>query len=106
MDIGLVQDLFLSTLCTPPVLYLFALCNLVIGSDAFVIGGILLPISQSLKVSLAAVGQAMTAYAIATALLAPLLIIRTARRPRKRAMFSAAASALGSLAFDRTPPRP
>ena len=70
----------------PAVLYLFALCNLVIGSGAFVIGGILLPISESLKVSLAAAGQAMTAYAIATALLAPLLIVLTARWPRKRAI--------------------
>ncbi len=70
----------------PPVLYLFALCNLVIGSGAFVIGGILLPISESLHISLAAAGQAMTAYALATAVLAPLLIILTARWPRKRAI--------------------
>ncbi|MDP1953520.1 MAG: MFS transporter [Polaromonas sp.] len=70
----------------PPVLYLFALCNLVIGSGAFVIGGILVPISESLHISVAAAGQAMTAYALATAVLAPLLIILTARWPRKRAI--------------------
>ncbi|WP_296919247.1 hypothetical protein [Polaromonas sp.] len=66
----------------PPVLYLFALCNLVIGSGAFVLGGILVPLSDSLNVSLAAAGQVMTAYAISTALLAPVLIIATARWPR------------------------
>lgn len=70
----------------PPVLYLFALCNLVIGSGAFVLGGILVPLSESLNVSLAAAGQVMTAYAISTALLAPVLIIVTARWPRKRAI--------------------
>ena len=70
----------------PPILYFFALCNLVIGSGAFVLGGILQPMSTSLGISVAAAGQAMTAYAIATAILAPLLIVLTARWPRKRAV--------------------
>jgi predicted MFS family arabinose efflux permease len=70
----------------PPILYFFALCNLVIGSGAFVLGGILQPMSTSLGISVAAAGQAMTAYAIATAVLAPVLIILTARWPRKRAV--------------------
>ena len=68
----------------PPILYFFALCNLVIGSGAFVLGGILQPVSVSLGISLAAAGQAMTAYAVATAILAPLLIILTVKWPRKR----------------------
>jgi len=42
-----------------------------------VLGGILVPLSESLNVSLAAAGQAMTAYALATAVLAPALIILT-----------------------------
>ncbi|GAB3478457.1 MFS transporter [Polaromonas eurypsychrophila] len=67
----------------PPVLYLFALCNLVIGSGAFVLGGILVPLAGSLGISVAAAGQAMTAYAVATAVLAPLLIVATARWSRK-----------------------
>jgi predicted MFS family arabinose efflux permease len=70
----------------PPILYFFALCNLVIGSGAFVLGGILQPMSASLGISVAAAGQAMTAYAVATAVLAPLLIILTARWSRKRAV--------------------
>jgi len=68
----------------PPILYFFALCNLVIGSGAFVLGGILQPVSVSLGISLAAAGQAMTAYAVATAILAPVLIILTVKWPRKR----------------------
>ncbi len=67
----------------PPILYFFALCNLVIGSGAFVLGGILQPVSVSLNISLAAAGQAMTAYAVATAILAPLLIILTVKWSRK-----------------------
>jgi predicted MFS family arabinose efflux permease len=70
----------------PPLLYFFALCNLVIGSGAFVLGGILVPLSDSLGVSVAAAGQVMTAYAVATAVLAPLLIVSTSRWPRRRTM--------------------
>ena len=70
----------------PRILYFFALCNLVIGSGAFVLSGILQPISSGLGISIAAAGQVMTAYAIATALLAPVLILLTATWPRKRAI--------------------
>ena len=70
----------------PRILYFFALCNLVIGSGAFVLGGILQPVSESLNISLAAAGQAMTAYALATAVLAPVLILTTSNWPRKRVM--------------------
>ncbi|MDO9278165.1 MAG: MFS transporter [Polaromonas sp.] len=67
----------------PPILYFFAFCNLVIGSGAFVLGGILEPVSVSLNISLAAAGQAMTAYAVSTAILAPLLIVLTVKWSRK-----------------------
>lgn len=70
----------------PPLLGLLALSNLVIGTGAFVVGGIVAPIAESLDVSAAAAGQAMTAYALSTALLAPLLLVRTGRWPRRRAM--------------------
>lgn len=66
----------------PALLYFFAFCNLIIGSSAFVLGGILEPVSRALGVSLAASGQAMTAYALATAFLAPLLIIGTVKWSR------------------------
>lgn len=70
----------------PRILYFFALCNLVIGSGAFVLGGILQPMSVALGISVAAAGQVMTAYAVSTAVLAPLLIILTTRWPRKLAI--------------------
>jgi MFS transporter, DHA1 family, inner membrane transport protein len=70
----------------PPILYLFALTNLVVGTGAFVLTGILKPISDDLHVSVAVAGQAMTAYAIASAFLAPLLIVATGSWQRKRAI--------------------
>ena len=70
----------------PRILYFFALCNLVIGSGAFVLSGILQPMAQELGISVAAAGQVMTAYAVASAVLAPVLILLTARWPRKRAI--------------------
>ena len=75
----------------PRLLWLFSLVNLVIGSGAFVIGGILTPLSQSLGVSMPVAGQAMTAYALSTALLAPLVLLGTGRWPRKRALLTALA---------------
>lgn len=70
----------------PPVLILLSLCNFVIGTGAFVISGILEPIGTDLGVSVAAAGQAMTVYALATALLAPLALVFTGRWPRRRAL--------------------
>ena len=61
----------------PSKLWLFAVVNLIIGSGAFVLGGILVPLSQGLGVNIAAAGQAMTAYALSTALLAPLALLVT-----------------------------
>ncbi len=68
----------------PPILYLFMLTNLVIGTGAFVLTGILKPMSDSLGISVAAAGQAMTAYAVASAFIAPLVIVATGKWPRKR----------------------
>ena len=73
----------------PPLLFLLALGNLVIGSSAFLIGGIVGDIAQDLGVGAPAVGQAMTVYALSTALFAPLLVVATGRWPRKRALLLA-----------------
>ena len=75
----------------PFILYLFALANLVIGTGAFVLTGILQPLADSLGVSVAAAGQAMTAYALAAALLAPPFLLATGHWPRKRAILLAMA---------------
>ena len=63
---------------------LFFFCNLEIGSGAFVLGGILQPISASLNISQAAAGQAMTAHALATAVLVLFLIAATSARWKNR----------------------
>ncbi len=81
-----------------PLIVLLALGNLVIGSSAFVLTGIVGIIADDLQVPAAAVGQAMTAYALATALLAPLVLMATGRWPRRRALlFAMAVVALGNL---------
>jgi DHA1 family inner membrane transport protein len=82
----------------PRLLYLLSLCNLVIGTGAFVIGGLLVPIATNLQVGVPAAGQAMTAYALSTALLAPLALVLTGRWPRQRALwFGMGVFALGNL---------
>ncbi len=70
----------------PRLLILFSLCNLVIGTGAFMITGILELTARGLGVSVAAAGQAITAYALATALLAPLLLLATGHWPRRRVL--------------------
>jgi DHA1 family inner membrane transport protein len=87
----------------PRLLYLFSLCNLVMGTGAFVLSGILAPMSSSLHVSVATAGQAMTVYALSTAVLAPLTLVLTGSWPRRRALcfglaLFAAGNALCALA--------
>lgn len=75
----------------PSLLFLIALGNLVVGSSAFVVSGIVDLIAADLGVGLPAAGQAMSAYALATAVGAPLLLVATGRWPRKRALLFALA---------------
>ena len=70
----------------PPFLFLLAACNLVIGTSAFCLTGILQAVAQSLGVSVAAVGQTTTAYALSTALFAPMLLVLTGRWSRRTAL--------------------
>lgn len=70
------------------LLVLLSLGNLVIGSSAFVIGGLVGLIAEDLRVVPAAVGQAMTAYALATAFFAPLLVAASGRWRRKSALLA------------------
>ena len=91
----------------PRLLYLFALCNLVIGTGAFVISGVLVPISDGLQVSVAAAGQAMTVYALATAVLAPIALVLTGHWPRRRALwFGMGVFGLGNLVCALAPSLP
>ncbi len=73
----------------PPLLWLLTLGNLVIGSSAFIIGGIVAVIAADLAVTPQAAGQAMTVYALVTAFCSPLMVVLTGRWPRKRAVLLA-----------------
>ena len=73
----------------PAIIYLFTLCNLVIGTGAFAVSGILQPIGDAFGVSVAVAGQAITVYALASAFLAPLAMVATGKWPRKRAIMAA-----------------
>jgi MFS transporter, DHA1 family, inner membrane transport protein len=81
------------------LLVLFALCNLVVGTGAFVPAGILDVIAASLGVGVPAAGQVMTAYAISTALFAPMALVLTGGWPRRRALcFALLTFGVGNLA--------
>lgn len=82
----------------PSLLYLFALCNLVLGSAAFGLGGVLEQVAADLQQPVQAVGQNMTAYAFSTALLAPVLLVLAGRWQRRTAVLAAlGVFALGML---------
>jgi predicted MFS family arabinose efflux permease len=97
----------------PAFLWVLALGNLVVGTGAFVIGGIIEPMSDSLGLSVSATGQLMTVYAVANAVAAPVLLALFGRYRAKSVLIAAAvllaagnaASALaatwGSLALAR-----
>jgi MFS transporter, DHA1 family, inner membrane transport protein len=81
-----------------PPLVLFSLGNLVVGTGAFILAGILGSVSTDLGIGVPAAGQAMTAYALSTALLAPFLLVLTGKLRRKQAMALALALfAIGNL---------
>ncbi len=67
-----------------PRLYLLALGTFAIGTDVFVIAGILPRIAGDLGVSVEAAGQIITAYALTYALGSPVLAALTARWRRDR----------------------
>src|SRR5260221_8027471 len=57
-----------------------------IGTDAFVIGGVLPAVARSLGVSTGSAGLLVTAFAIAYAIGGPILAVGTAPRPRPAPM--------------------
>ncbi|MEO3873329.1 MFS transporter [Nonomuraea sp. B12E4] len=65
-------------------LVVLALGVFVVGTDSFVIAGILPAMAESLQVSTTTAGQLITAYALAYALLSPVMGAITANWPRKR----------------------
>jgi DHA1 family inner membrane transport protein len=78
-----------------------------VGTDAFVISGLLPDIHRSLSVSVAAAGQLVTIFAIAYAVLSPTLGALTSGWPRRRVLISALfVFALGNVATALAPSYP
>lgn len=63
--------------------------NFAVGTAAYVYAGLLEPLAADLGVSVGLAGQLATAYAVAYAVAAPILVILTARFPRKTLLVSA-----------------
>ena len=67
----------------PNVIYAFALCCFALGLTEFVTVGLVSAISHSVDADVAAVGLAVTAYALGVVIGASILTALTASRPRK-----------------------
>ena len=72
-------------------LIVLAIGTFAIGTDAFVIGGVLPAVARSLGVSTSSAGLLVTAFAIAYAIGGPVLAVGTPRLPRRALMVSALA---------------
>jgi len=70
-------------------LLVLALGMFALGTDSFVVAGVLPGISRGFHVSIGAAGQMTTAYAITYALMAPLIAAIAAHVPRKRMLLAA-----------------
>ena len=69
-----------------------------IGTDSFVVAGILPQVSKSLDVSIGVAGQMVTLYALSYALLSPVIAATAAHWPRKRLLLAGlAVFVLGNL---------
>lgn len=70
-----------------------------IGTDSFVVAGILPEVAQSLDVSIVVAGQMVTLYALSYALLSPVIAAAAAHWPRKRLLLAGmAVFVLGNVA--------
>ncbi|PTX54113.1 putative MFS family arabinose efflux permease [Litoreibacter ponti] len=70
----------------PLLIPVLSASNFVIGMGAFLVVGMLTPIATSLDISAATAGQIMTVYAIAYAILSPLLVAMTGAIGRRRVL--------------------
>jgi len=77
-------------------LFWLALGAFAVGTEGFVIAGILPAMAHDLGVSLVAVGQLVTAFSLAYALGSPLLAIATAAWPREHVLRAAMAGFAGA----------
>ncbi|MFF3752560.1 MFS transporter [Streptomyces sp. NPDC002018] len=73
---------------TPPVLWLLAVGTFAIGTDAFVIAGVLPEIARDLQVSTGAAGQLITVFSLTYALFAPVSATFTGSLSRRTVLAS------------------
>src|SRR5690348_6008651 len=66
-----------------------ALGTFAVGTDAFIVAGFLPAMARTLHVSAGAAGQSVTVFAVAYAVLAPVLATATARLPRRSLLVGA-----------------
>jgi predicted MFS family arabinose efflux permease len=59
-----------------------------IGTDSFVVAGILIQIAQGLGISIAAAGQLITVYAVSYAVFTPIMAAALSHWPRKRVLLT------------------
>ncbi|MBJ3761660.1 MFS transporter [Maribius pontilimi] len=86
------------------VIWTLSASNFVIGMGAFVLIGLVTPIADDLSLTPSRVGATMTTYAIAYAILSPLLVSLTGALGRRRVLTLAMTMfALGSLASATAP---
>jgi predicted MFS family arabinose efflux permease len=69
-------------------LLVLAFGTFAIGTDAYVVAGILPEVARSFDVSIAAAGQFVTVYAFAYAILSPVMATITAHWPRRRVLLA------------------
>src|SRR6201996_8415122 len=69
-------------------LLVLAIGMFALGTDSFVVAGVLPEVSRTFHITIGVAGQLTTAYAIAYALLAPLIAAVAAHIPRKRMLLS------------------
>jgi MFS transporter, DHA1 family, inner membrane transport protein len=69
-------------------LLVLAIATFAVGTDAYVVAGILPPVAQSFSVSIAAAGQLVTVYSFTYAVLSPMMATLTAHWPRRRVLFA------------------
>lgn len=79
-------------------LFVLAAGMFAVGTDSFVVAGILPEVAKSLDVSIAVAGQMVTVYALSYALLSPVIAATLSHWPRKRLLLAGlAVFVLGNL---------
>jgi DHA1 family inner membrane transport protein len=76
-------------------LFVLAVGMFAVGTDSFVIAGILPDVARSLNVSVAVAGQMVTVYALSYALLSPVIAATMSHWPRKRLLLTGLAIFIG-----------